>query len=675
MAAPREAQSEALRLREAIAHHNYRYYVLDDPEVPDAEYDRLLNALRELEAVHPQLVTPDSPTQRVGGKPLDAFGAVRHALPMLSLDNAFADRDVEEFDRRVRERLEREVVDYAVEPKLDGLAVSLRYEDGVLVQGATRGDGATGEDITLNLRTIPAVPLRLRGEGWPQVLEARGEVFMPRAGFERLNAQARQAGEKTFANPRNAAAGSLRQLDPRVTARRPLDLFCYGLGQVEGGELPGRHGEILKRLRDWGLRVCPERAVVKGIQGCLDFYRRILAQRQDLPYEIDGVVYKVDRLDWQRELGFVARAPRWAIAHKFPAQEELTTVEAIQIQVGRTGALTPVARLAPVSVGGVTVTNATLHNADEVARKDVRVGDTVSVRRAGDVIPEVVRVVLDRRPEGSEPFSMPTTCPVCDSRVMRPPGEAVTRCSGGLYCAAQRKEALRHFASRRAMDIEGLGDKRVEQLVERDLVQSPADLYTLEVDTLAGLERMGQKSAENLVKALGASKQTTLERFLYALGIREVGEATALALARHFGALDPLMTADPERLQQVPDVGPAVAAQVHGFFQESHNREVIDALRRAGVTWTETETGNGGERTLAGKTFVLTGRLDSLTRDEAKARLQALGAKVSSGVSKKTDYLVAGAEPGSKLKMARELGVAVLDEAGLLGVLGGSSEA
>ena len=671
MAISSDVRARAAWLREQLNWHGYRYYVLDDPEIPDAEYDRLFRELRELETAHPELIAPDSPTRRVGAAPLAAFQTVRHAVPMLSLDNAFTAEEVADFDRRVRQRLAdvAAAIQYAAEPKLDGLAVSLHYENGVLVRGATRGDGYTGEDITANLRTVRTVPLRLLATGWPRVLEVRGEVFMPRAGFERWNAQARARGDKPFANTRNAAAGSLRQLDPRVTAERPLDWFCYGVGAVEEGKLPDRHSAVLERLQTWGLRVCPEWRVVEGLAGCLAYHRDILERRERLPYEIDGVVYKVDWLDWQQELGFVARAPRWAIAHKFPAQEELTVVEAIEVQVGRTGAITPVARLRPVFVGGVTVTNATLHNADEVARKDVRVGDTVRVRRAGDVIPEVVGVLLDRRPLDTPAFAMPETCPVCGSRIVRLEGEAVARCIGGLYCRAQLQEAIRHFASRRALDIEGLGDKLVEQLVERNLVHNPADLYGLDAATLAGLERMGAKSAAKLIEALERSKNTTLARFLYALGIREVGEATALALAGHFGTLEALMAAEEERLQQVPDVGPVVAAAIRAFFQEPHNQAVIARLRSAGVRWPEGEIKRAIEEPLAGKTFVLTGTLESLTRDEASDRLRALGAKVGGNVSRKTDYVVAGRDPGSKLDKARELGVTVLDEAGLLTLL------
>ena len=669
-----ELETRIAGLRDQINEHNYRYYVLDAPTLPDAEYDRLMQELRALEAAHPELITPESPTQRVGGKPLAGFQPVQHTQPMLSLENAFSTEDALDFDRRVRERLAERlgaaaVIHYTAEPKLDGLAVSLRYEQGVFVRGATRGDGQTGEDVTANLRTLRAVPLRLRGEGWPRVLEVRGEVFMPKAGFARWNAAAQNRQERIFVNPRNAAAGSLRQLDPQATAERPLDWFCYGLGTVEDGELPDRHSLILDRLQSWGLRVCPERKVVEGIAGCLAYHQDVLSRRDRLPYDIDGVVYKVDRLDWQRELGFVSRAPRWAIAHKFPAQEELTVVEAIEVQVGRTGAITPVARLKPVFVGGVTVTNATLHNADEVARKDVRVGDTVIVRRAGDVIPEVAGVVFDRRPAGSQPFVMPESCPVCGSQVIRPEGDAVARCIGGLSCRAQRKEAIRHFASRRALDIEGLGDKLVDQLVERDWVRDPADLYALNAATLASLERMGDKSASRLVETLEQSKATTLARFLYALGIREVGEATALTLVGHFGTLEAVMNADPDQLQQAPDIGPVAAAAIRAFFQESHNQDVIHRLQTAGVHWPEAAAKPATEQLLAGKSFVLTGTLESLSRDQAADQLRALGAKVAGSVSKKTDYVVAGRDAGSKLDKARELGVTVLNETELLVLL------
>jgi DNA ligase (NAD+) len=657
-------------LREQIRHHNYLYYVLDAPEIPDAEYDRLFRELERLEAQHPELVTPDSPTQRVGAAPLRAFGEVRHHVPMLSLANAFADEEVGDFDRRIRERLGVDAVEYTAEPKMDGLAVSLLYEDGVLVRGATRGDGTTGEDITQNVRTIPSIPLKLIGHGWPKRLEVRGEVFMSKQGLARLNRQQAEKGDKSFANPRNAAAGSLRQLDPRVTAARPLEIYVYGFGQMEGGALPDTQFAILQKFKHWGLRVSPELKVVHGLEGCLDYYRRLGEKRAALPYDIDGVVYKVNRLDQQREMGFVARAPRWAVAHKFPAQEEMTRLVGIDVQVGRTGKLTPVARLEPVYVGGVTVTNATLHNQDEIDRKDVRIGDTVIVRRAGDVIPEVVGVVRSRRPENARRFHMPVHCPVCGSDVVRLEGEADARCTGGLFCAAQRKEAIKHFASRRAMDIEGLGDKLVEQLVDRELVKDVADLYALDHATITGLERMGDKSAENLIAAIQHSKSTTLPRFLYALGIRDVGEATAQTLARHFGTLHALMAADEERLQQVPDIGPVVAGSIHAFFAEQHNGDVIRKLQQAGVHWPEVTVAAPEQLPLAGKTIVLTGTLAGMTRDEAKTRIEALGAKVAGSVSKKTDYVVAGEAAGSKLDKAVELGVPVLDEAGLSKLLG-----
>jgi DNA ligase (NAD+) len=678
-------EQRAAELREQIDLHNYRYYVLDDPLVPDAEYDRLMRELQALEAAHPELVVPESPTQRVGAKPAQGFGEVHHAIPMLSLDNCFSDDELLAFDRRVRDRLGRDgPVDYVAEPKLDGLAVSLRYEDGVLVQGATRGDGSTGEDITQNVRTVHSIPLRLRGADLPRVLEVRGEVFMPKAGFEKLNRLADERGEKTFVNPRNAAAGSLRQLDPSVTASRPLAFFCYGWGEIEGAELPAKHNDMLKRLRDWGVRVSPEARVVSGAQGCLDYYRDIGERRADLPYEIDGVVYKVDSRDQQQTLGFVSRAPRWAIANKFPAQEELTRVLDIEFQVGRTGALTPVARLEPVFVGGVTVSNATLHNMDEIERKDVRIGDTVIVRRAGDVIPEIVAVMTDRRPDDARSIEMPATCPVCGSEVVRAEGEAVARCSGGLICSAQRKESIRHFASRRAMDIEGLGDKLVDQLVELGMIDHVDDIYRLQAERLAAIERMGEKSAANLIEAIERSKDTSLARFLFALGIREVGEATARALAAHFGTLQALQEAaledlrsedDPEikakdrypRLQAVADVGPAVAANVCHFFAEKRNEEVIRKLREAGVHWPEAKP--QGEGPLKGSTYVLTGTLEHRTRDEAKAALEALGARVSGSVSKKTTAVIAGRDAGSKLDKAEKLGVEILDEAGLNALL------
>ncbi len=666
MSVDRTIRAQVKKLREQIEHHNYQYYVLDQPEIPDSEYDRLFRELQALEAAYPELVTPDSPTQRVGGAPLAAFEEVEHRVPMLSLDNALSPEAMADFDRRVRERLGRDGdVTYAAEPKLDGLAISLRYAQGQLVLAATRGDGSRGENVTQNVRTIAAVPLHLRGRNWPPLLEVRGEIFMPKKGFAELNERQRARGEKTFANPRNAAAGSLRQLDPRVTAQRPLAMFCYGLGEVEGKEMRDSHSGNMGLLQSWGLPVSPELKVVTGLAACADYFDDIGARRARLPYDIDGVVFKVDSVAEQQALGFVSRAPRWAIAQKFPAQEELTVVEAVEFQVGRTGAVTPVARLKPVFVGGVTVSNATLHNMDEIERKDVRVGDTVYVRRAGDVIPEVVQVLPERRPKGARPVRLPAHCPVCGSDIERIEGEAVARCSGGLYCAAQRREALRHFASRRAMDIEGLGDKLIEQLVEQELVSDPADLFTLSTETLAGLERMGEKSARNLVEALDGSRRTTLARFLYALGIREVGEATAQALARQFGSIDAIRAADEEALQRTPDVGPVVARHVHTFFRQRHNQQVIAKLREAGVAWPEGEPAAAAEALpLAGKTVVLTGTL-SEPRDVVKERLQALGAKVAGSVSKKTDYVVAGEEAGSKLTKARELGIEVLDERGL----------
>ncbi len=641
--------------------HNYRYYVLDDPEVPDAEYDRLWRELVALEADHPELCSPDSPTQRVGVTPASSFAEVEHTSPMLSLANALDEAELLDFDRRVRDRLGHDAVEYVAEPKLDGLAVSLRYQQGQLIQAATRGDGYHGEDITANIRTIPSIPLRLRGENIPLSLVVRGEVYMPLAGFRTLNAAQQARGEKPFANPRNAAAGSLRQLDPEVSAQRPLTVCFYGVGEVDPGEEIQRHSERLEQLKGWGLRISPEYSVLRGIDACLEYFRAMAARRAGLGYDIDGVVYKLDRLDEQAVLGAVSRAPRWAIAHKFPAEEALTTVSAIEVQVGRTGALTPVARLAPVTVGGVTVTNATLHNAEEISRKDVRVGDAVVVRRAGDVIPEVVRVLVERRPSGTHPFEFPDACPICASAVLREEGEVVARCSGGLYCPAQRAQAIRHFASRRAMDIDGLGSKLVEQLVQQGLVQSVSDLYGLRRDTLEKLERMGTKSAQNLLAALERSKHTRFTRFLFSLGMRGVGEATARALANYFGTLERLQEADEESLQRVPDVGPVVAQQIALFFSQAHNREVIEALLAAGVVWPE-QTPMAAELPFTGRNFVVTGSLSTMTRNEAKERLQALGARVSGSVSSKTDTLICGENPGSKRIRAEALGIPVLDE-------------
>ena len=655
----------ARQLREEIERHNHAYYVLDQPTVPDAEYDHLFRELQAIEAKYPELLTPDSPTLRVGGRPLSAFGEVKHGVPMLSLGNAFAEDEVAAFDRRCRTGLDVEELEYAAEPKFDGLAITLRYERGVFVRGATRGDGFTGEEVTHNLRTIKNLPLRLREGQRPDVLEVRGEVLMFRRDFERLNLRQQQSGDKEFVNPRNAAAGSLRQLDPAVTAQRPLRFFAYGVAEMQAA-WPATHSELMDHLADWGFPLAGERAVVRGLPGLLGFYGRIGAARASLPYDIDGVVYKVNRLADQEKLGFVSRAPRFAIAHKFPAQEMLTTVEAIEIQVGRTGALTPVARLTPVFVGGVTVTNATLHNEDEVRRKDIRVGDTVIVRRAGDVIPEIVAVV--KHGPDSTPYllleAVGHRCPVCGSAAEKLEGEAVARCTGGLYCPAQRKQALLHFASRRAMDIEGLGDKLVDQLVDTGLVHTPADLYSLTLEQVAGLDRMAEKSATNLLDAIGKSRNTTLARFIYALGIRNVGEATAKDLARYFGTLDVLMAADEAGLEQVPDVGPVVAVSLARFFAEAHNVTVIDQLRAAGVRWTE-EAQPVALSAIAGKTFVLTGTLPSMSREEAKALIESQGGKVIGSVSNKTNYVVAGSEAGAKLEKAQQLGITIMNESKL----------
>ena len=663
---------QALGLRAQIARHDYRYYVLDAPDVPDAEYDRLMRELRALEEAHPELVTPDSPTQRVGGEASSAFSEIRHSVPMLSLENAFDDEEVGAFDRRVRERLGIEAaVSYFAEPKLDGLAVSLHFEQGVLVRAATRGDGTTGEDVTGNVRTIRSVPLRLQGPA-PADLEVRGEVFMPLAGFQRLNAAAAKAGEKQFVNPRNAAAGALRQLDPGVTATRPLAVYFYGVGAWRGIPEPATQQQLLEQLAGWGLPINPEVRLVQGVAGCLDYYRALAARRGSLPYQIDGVVYKVNARADQQSLGQVSRAPRWAVAHKFPADEALTVLREVDFQVGRTGVLTPVARLEPVMVGGASVSNATLHNMDEIARKDVRRGDTVVIRRAGDVIPEVVRVLPEHRPANAQKIELPSKCPVCGFPVERTEGEAAARCTGGFNCAAQRKEALRHFASRRALDIEGLGEKLIDQLVDRSMIATPADLYALEAKTLADLERMGEKSAARVIASLERSKRTTLPRFLLALGIPDVGEATAASLAEHFGTLAALESATVEQILEVADVGPIIAAHVQGFFASEQNRSVVRRLLAAGINWPEAAPVARAARALTGVTVVLTGTLTSMTREEATAALKALGAKVSSSVSAKTTYVVAGAEAGSKLARARELGVTVLDEEGLGKLLRGT---
>ncbi|EOI3462764.1 NAD-dependent DNA ligase LigA [Cronobacter dublinensis] len=667
-------EEKLTQLRTTLRHHEFLYHVMDAPEVPDAEYDRLIRELRALEEAHPELVTPDSPTQRVGAAPLTEFSQVRHEVPMLSLDNVFDEASFLAFNKRVKDRLKStDALVYCCELKLDGLAVSLLYENGLLVRAATRGDGTTGEDITLNVRTIRAIPLKLRGDNIPARLEVRGEVFLPQAGFEKINEEARRTGGKVFANPRNAAAGSLRQLDPRVTAKRPLTFFCYGVGLLEGGELPRSHMGRLQQFKDWGLPVSDRIRLVEMPEDVLAFYHQVETDRPTLGFDIDGVVIKVDSLELQEQLGFVARAPRWAVAFKFPAQEQMTTVRDVEFQVGRTGAITPVARLEPVQVAGVLVSNATLHNADEIARLGLRIGDKVVIRRAGDVIPQVVNVVLSERPEETRPVVFPAQCPVCGSDVERVEGEAVTRCTGGLICGAQRKEALKHFVSRRAMDVDGMGDKIIDQLVEKEYVHTPADLFRLTAGKLTGLDRMGPKSAQNVVNALENAKETTFARFLYALGIREVGEATAAGLAAHFGTLEALINASIDDLQNVPDVGIVVATHVFNFFEEESNRAVIrDLTENVGIHWPAPQVVKAEEidSPFAGKTVVLTGTLSQMSRDDAKARLAALGAKVSGSVSKKTDLLIAGEAAGSKLAKAQELGIEVIDEAEMLRLLG-----
>lgn len=666
-------EQKLTELRTTLRHHEYLYHVMDTPEIPDAEYDRLMRELRELEAQHPDLITPDSPTQRVGAAPLASFSQVRHEVPMLSLDNVFDEESFLAFNKRVQDRLKSsDDLIYCCELKLDGLAVSILYENGVLVQAATRGDGTTGEDITANVRTIRAIPLRLRGDNIPQRLEVRGEVFLPQAGFEKINEEARRTGGKVFANPRNAAAGSLRQLDPRITAKRPLTFFCYGVGALTGGELPESHSGRLQQFKAWGLPVSDRVTLCHTPEEVLTYYRKVEEDRPNLGFDIDGVVIKVDSLALQEQLGFVARAPRWAVAFKFPAQEQMTFVRDVEFQVGRTGAITPVARLEPVHVAGVLVSNATLHNADEIERLGLRIGDKVVIRRAGDVIPQVVNVVLSDRPEETREIVFPTHCPVCNSDVERVEGEAVTRCTGGLICGAQRKEALKHFVSRRALDVEGMGDKIIDQLVEKEYVHTPADLFRLTAGKLTGLERMGPKSAQNVVNALEKSKATTFARFLYALGIREVGEATAAGLAAYFATIEALEQATIEELQKVPDVGIVVATHVFHFFAEENNRDVIAQLRAEGVNWPAPVVVNAEEidSPFAGKTVVLTGSLSQLSRDDAKARLMALGAKVAGSVSKKTDLVIAGEAAGSKLAKAQELGIAVIDEAEMLRLLG-----
>ena len=658
------------QLRAQLEEHNHNYYVLDAPSIPDAEYDRLMRELSALEQANPEFQSPDSPTQKVGGAALDKFEQVTHQVPMLSLDNAFSEEEFAAFNRRIKERLmDNNELTFCCEPKLDGLAVSIIYRDGVLVQAATRGDGMVGENITQNVKTIRNVPLKLRGDDFPAELEVRGEVFMDSAGFAKLNSEAEKRGDKVFVNPRNAAAGSLRQLDSKVTAKRPLMFYAYSTGLVADGQLPEDHYQQLAKLTDWGLPLCPETKLVEGQQAALDYYQDILTRRSSLAYEIDGVVIKVNDKKLQERLGFVARAPRWAIAFKFPAQEEITQLLDVEFQVGRTGAITPVARLEPVFVGGVTVSNATLHNGDEIARLGVKIGDTVIIRRAGDVIPQITQVVLERRPDDAKDIEFPATCPICDSHVERIEGEAVARCTGGLVCQAQRKQAIKHFASRKALDVDGLGDKIVDQLVDRELIKTPADLFILKQGHFESLERMGPKSAKNLVNALQDAKQTTLAKFLYSLGIREVGEATAQNLANHFLTLEKITQASVDALTEVSDVGEIVAKHVRGFFSEEHNMAVVNALVEQGIHWPELTAPSADAQPLAGLTYVLTGTLSELNRNDAKARLQALGAKVSGSVSAKTDALIAGEKAGSKLTKAQDLGIDVLTEADLIALL------
>ncbi|QFT10485.1 NAD-dependent DNA ligase LigA [Vibrio sp. THAF190c] len=664
-------QSTLEQLKETLHYHAVRYYVEDSPEIPDAEYDRLMQQLLKIEQENPELVTVDSPSQRVGGAPLDGFTQVTHEIPMLSLDNAFSDEDLDAFNKRMSDRAPlADLTTFCCEPKLDGLAVSLLYENGTLVQAATRGDGTTGENITENVRTISSIPLKLQGEGWPTRIEVRGEVFMPKAGFDKLNEQALKKGEKVFVNPRNAAAGSLRQLDSRITAKRPLAFYAYSVGVVEGAELSGSHYQRFLQLKSWGLPMCPETKQLSSLNDVKAYYQDIMARRDALAYEIDGVVIKVDNIAAQEVLGFVARAPRWAIAYKFPAQEEITLLNDVEFQVGRTGAITPVAKLEPVFVGGVTVSNATLHNADEIERLGVMVGDSVIIRRAGDVIPQIVAVVAERRPETAKEIVFPEACPVCSSAVERVEGEAVARCTGGLVCQAQRKEALKHFVSRKALDVDGLGEKVIEQLVDREMVETPADLFKLSAGVLTVLDRMGPKSAQNVVNALTKAKETTLARFLYSLGIREVGEATAMNLAQHFKSLDMVQTATHEQLVEVQDIGDIVASHITSFFSQEKNREVVDELLELGLIWPAIEAPVEGQSLpLEGKTVVLTGSLSQLGRSEAKAALQALGAKVTGSVSKKTDILFAGEAAGSKLTKAQDLGIEIRNEQDLIDLL------
>jgi DNA ligase (NAD+) len=661
-------KQQIIELTKKLNYHAYRYYVLDDPEIPDIDYDKLFVQLEKLEHQYPQFILSDSPTQRVGGKTLSEFKQIKHYLPMLSLSNAFSGQDMIDFDQRIQGFLGDQHYQYVAEPKLDGLAISLRYEKGKLIQAATRGDGNTGEDVTHNIRTITSISLSLNGSGYPDILEVRGEVYMPKNGFKELNKQQIEKGEKTFANPRNAAAGSLRQLDSSIAANRPLAFYCYGIGQVENQQtaLKKDYFSLLHQLQQWGIRICPEIKLLENWQACINYYETILSKRADLPYEIDGVVFKVNNFSQQQQIGFVSRAPRWAIASKFPAEEATTRLIAIDVQVGRTGALTPVARLEPVFVGGVTVTNATLHNQDEINRKDVRVNDRVIVRRAGDVIPEVVRPILSERSENSLPYTLPDKCPVCGSQTIQIKDEAKLRCSAGLFCPAQKKQAIKHFVSRKAMNIDGLGDKLVEQLSDLKMIDNVSDIYDLQRDMLLGLERMGEKSADNLLSAIEKSKNTTLARFIYALGIREVGETTALSLAQFFKALDPIFTADPEYLQTIDDIGPVVAQRIYDFFHQQHNVDVVNKLLNAGIEWQKIEEHqHQHQHHLHGKIIVITGSLTNYSRQELKEQLQQMGAKVTGSISAKTDILIAGEKAGSKLDKAEQLGINIVTEEGL----------
>ncbi|MFK5895219.1 MAG: NAD-dependent DNA ligase LigA [Pseudomonadota bacterium] len=656
-------QQQILELTEKLNDHAYRYYVLDEPEIPDADYDKLFAQLQKLEQKYPQLIVAGSPTQRVGDTPLSEFKQIKHYLPMLSLNNAFSQQDIIDFDQRIQGFLVDQDYQYVAEPKLDGLAISLRYEKGILKQAATRGDGTTGEDVTHNIRTIPCISLNLHGEGYPDILEVRGEVYMPKKGFKKLNQQQIEKGEKTFANPRNAAAGSLRQLDPSIAANRPLAFYCYGIGQIENPQSPLKqeYFSLLHQLQQWGIRICPEIKLLDNWQGCIRYYENILSKRSDLPYEIDGVVFKINNFSQQQQVGFVSRAPRWAIASKFPAEEASTKLIAIDVQVGRTGALTPVARLEPVFVGGVTVTNATLHNQDEINRKDVRVNDVVIVRRAGDVIPEVVRPILSERTENSIAYVMPDTCPICGSQAIKLKDEAKLRCSAGLFCPAQKKQAIKHFVSRKAMDIDGLGDKLVEQLSDLKIIDNVSDIYHLQREILLGIDRMGEKSADNLLTAIEKSKTTTLARFIYALGIREVGETTSLSLAQFFKDLEPIIKADPEYLQTIEDIGPIVAQRIYDFFHQQHNLEVVNKLLNAGIEWEKIEQ-KQENHLIQNKVIVITGSLTNYSRQQLKQQLQQLGAKVTGSVSKKTDILIAGEKAGSKLDKAQQLGIKIITE-------------